>query len=131
MDNSIYPTQARTVEIADFRTEAEARNFGDEFRKYLVPDVIDGPELAPDVAKLEGLSGAWVEINYNDIVRYRSGKDPVIRDQADWHVHRLYTDLEDERFPETQEISRASGFKVDGRVGSNEGIDTSVPPLEL
>ena len=80
MDNSIYPTQARTVEMADFKTEAEAKAFSDEFRRYLIPGVIDGPELAPDVAKLEGLSGEWKAMDYPAIVDYMSGSRTVTRE---------------------------------------------------
>ncbi len=127
MDDSIYPSYARTVEIADFRTEAEAKNFSDEFRQHLIPNLLDGPELAPDVAKLEGLPGKWAAINYDDIVRYMSDHDAVIREQSDWHVHRPYSELDAEWFPEMDEMNGTSSPEVDGR----ESIDTSIPPLEL
>lgn len=88
MDDSIYPTEARTIEIADFNTEAEAKTFSDEFRRYLVPGVIDGPELAPDVARLEGLSGKWEEMNYNQIVDYMSSNHTVVSEESDWRLHK-------------------------------------------
>ena len=129
MDDTIYPTQARTVEMADFRTEAEAREFGDEFRKHLIPGLIDGPELAPDVARLEGLSGAWTEINYDDIVRYMSSGDPVIWDKADWHVHRPYGELDAETFAETHHTSTT---EIEAnRLASNDDFDMSLPAPEL
>lgn len=88
MDDSIYPTQARTVEVADFKTEAEAKAFSDEFRSYLIPGVIDGPELAPDVAKLEGLSGEWQAMDYPAIVDYMSDDKTIIRQPEQWRLHR-------------------------------------------
>lgn len=88
MDDSIYPTEARTVEIADFNTEAEAKAFGDAFRRYLIPDVIDGPELAPDVAQLEGLSGTWEAMDYPTIVDYMSSSKTITREPDQWRLHR-------------------------------------------
>ena len=59
MDDTIYPTEARTLEMAHFASEQDAAKFEAEFRGYLVPGLLDGPDLAPEVAKLEGLSGEW------------------------------------------------------------------------
>jgi hypothetical protein len=87
MDDSIYPTEARTVEMAHFTSDDDARKFDTEFRSYLVPELIDGPELAPEVAKLEGLSGEWEEIDYQGIVDYMSGKRTIVREADDWHLH--------------------------------------------
>ena len=104
MDDSIYPTQARTVEIADFNTETEAKTFSNEFRRYLVPGVIDGPELAPDVARLEGLSGEWQGMDYQAIVDYMSGSRTVTREPDQWRLHQsdeeheLHDEMDDLRF---------------------------------
>lgn len=87
MDDSIYPTEARTLEMAHFTSDDDARKFDAEFRSYLVPELLDGPELAPEVAKLEGLSGEWEEMNYNQIVDYMSGNRTVVREESDWHLH--------------------------------------------
>lgn len=50
-------TEARALEIVHFANDEDARNFETAFRSYLVPGLPDGPELAPEAAKLEGLSG--------------------------------------------------------------------------
>ena len=39
--------------------------------------MIDGPELPPDVARLEGLSGEWQGMDYQAIVDYMSGARTV------------------------------------------------------
>lgn len=87
MDYSIYPTEARTLEMAHFASEDDARKFETEFRSYLMPGLLDGPELAPEVAKLEGLSGGWEEMNYQGIVDYMSGRRTIVREESDWHLH--------------------------------------------
>jgi hypothetical protein len=87
MDDSIYPTEARTVEMAHFASEADAAKFDAEFRGYLVPGLLDGPELAPEVAKLEGLSGEWEEMDYDKIVDYMSGRRTIVREESEWRLH--------------------------------------------
>lgn len=87
MDDSIYPTEARTVEIAHFANDEDARRFEDEFRGYLVPDLLDAPELAPEVAKLEGLAGEWHEMDYDAIVSYMSGRRTITHELNNWHLH--------------------------------------------
>jgi hypothetical protein len=87
MDNSMDPTEARTLEMAHFANKEDAKKFEAEFRSYLVPDLLDGPELAPEVAKLEGLSGEWQEMDYRGIVDYMSGNRTIVREKNDWHLH--------------------------------------------
>ncbi|MBE2268362.1 MAG: hypothetical protein IAE80_09030, partial [Anaerolinea sp.] len=87
MDDSVYPTEARTLEMAHFANEEDARKFETEFRSYLVPGLIDGPELAEEVAKLEGLSGEWEEMDYRGIVDYMNGNHTIVREADDWHLH--------------------------------------------
>ncbi|MBN8638506.1 MAG: hypothetical protein J0M07_24550 [Anaerolineae bacterium] len=87
MDDSIYPTEARTLEMAHFANEDDARKFEAEFHSYLVPELLDGPELAPEVAKLEGLSGEWEEMDYRGIVDYMSGDRTIVRDESEWRLH--------------------------------------------
>lgn len=87
MDDSLYPSQARTLEMAHFADEADARKFEAEFRSYLIPGLLDGPELAPEVAKLEGLSGNWQAMTERDILDSMSGNRTIIRDLTDWHLH--------------------------------------------
>jgi hypothetical protein len=87
MDDSIYPTEARTLEMAHFTNEDDARKFETEFRSYLVTGLLDGPELAPEVAKLEGLSGEWEQMNYRGIVDYMSGDRTIVREAGEWRLH--------------------------------------------
>ncbi|GIK27924.1 MAG: hypothetical protein BroJett007_10620 [Chloroflexota bacterium] len=96
MDDSIYPTEARTVEMAHFASDDDARKFEAEFRSYLVPELLGGPELAPEVAKVEGLSGEWEAMNYNQIVDYMSGNRTVVREESDWHLHNPNAEREAE-----------------------------------
>jgi|GEM_PF-4363781 hypothetical protein len=87
MSDADYPTEARTVEMAHFASESDAAKFDAEFRGYLVPGLLDGPELAPEVAKLEGLSGEWHDMDYDEIVGYMSGKRTIVREESHWRLH--------------------------------------------
>lgn len=103
MDDSVYPTEARTLEMAHFADEKDAKKFDAEFRGYLVPGLLDGPELAPEVAKLEGLSGEWEDMNYRGIVDYMSGSRTIVREADDWHLHNPNAEHEArEQFEDTQ-----------------------------
>jgi hypothetical protein len=87
MDDTVYPTEARTIEMAHFANEEDAKKFDAEFRSYLVPGLLDGPELAPEVAKLEGLSGEWEDMDYRGIVDYMSGHRTMVRAESEWYLH--------------------------------------------
>ena len=103
MDDTVYPTEARTLEMAHFANEADATKFDAEFRGYLVPGVLDAPELAPEVAKLEGLSGEWRDMDYSEIVEYMSGSRTVVREADSWHLHEPNAEREtQERFESPQ-----------------------------
>jgi len=103
MDDTVYPTEARTLEMAHFATEADAAKFDAEFRGYLVPGLLDGPELAPEVAKLEGLSGEWRDMDYGEIVDYMSGKRTVVREESEWRLHNPNAEREAELQVNTDE----------------------------
>lgn len=87
MDDTMYPTHARTLEIAHFTSEAERRSFSEEFMRFVIPGVMEGPELSEEVAKLEGMSGQWIEMDQRAIVDYMSGKRTIVRDTAEWRPH--------------------------------------------
>jgi len=87
MDDTVYPTEARTLEMAHFADEKDAAKFDAEFRGYLVPGLLDGPELAPEVAKLEGLPGTWEDMDSQGIVDYMSGNRTIVREENSWHLH--------------------------------------------
>lgn len=98
MDDSIYPTEARRLEVAHFADEASSRKFEAEFRSYLVPGILDGPDLAPAVAKLEGLPGVWEEMGFHDIVAHMSGAHVIVQDAPAWHMHKPEAEREFEGF---------------------------------
>jgi hypothetical protein len=103
MDDTVYPTEARTLEMAHFADEKDAAKFDAEFRGYLVPGLLDGPELAPEVAKLEGLSGEWEDMDYRGIVDYMSGSRTIVREADDWHLHNPNAEREPQvRFETSQ-----------------------------
>ncbi len=69
--------ESRTLEMAHFPSVEAAEKFEQDFRSYLVPGLLDAPELAKEVAKLEGLSGEWIEMEGNSLVR----------EADEWQVH--------------------------------------------
>jgi len=83
--------------MAHFADQQEAERFEAEFRSYLVLGVMDGPDLAPEVAKMEGLAGEWEDMNYRGIVDFMSGQRTVVRETSDWHLHDPNAERETER----------------------------------
>ena len=71
-----------------------------------MPGVIDGPELAPEVAKLEGLPGVWDEIGYWDLVRHMSGGHAIVKDATEWHLHSPHAEREVRDPFETVDLER-------------------------
>lgn len=94
MDDATYPTEARMVEMAHFANDEDARKFEAEFRSYLVPGLLEAAELAPEVAKLEGLSGAWEAMDEQGIVHYMRGDRTVVREVDEWQLHNPYAERE-------------------------------------
>lgn len=88
IDEAVYPTEARRLEVAHFADENASKKFEAEFRSYLVPGVIDGPELAPEVAQLEGLSGEWETLGVQAIATHMSAEQAVVKDKMEWQFHR-------------------------------------------
>jgi hypothetical protein len=80
-----YPTHAKTLEMARFETAGQAQKFATDFEGYIAPGLLDPPELAEEVAKLEGLPVAWYDLGYHDIVNYMSGDGKVMREAEGWH----------------------------------------------
>ncbi|KXK53792.1 MAG: hypothetical protein H3C32_16685 [Anaerolineae bacterium] len=94
MDDTVYPTEARRLEVGHFADEDASRKFEAEFRSFLVPGIMEGPDLAPAVAKLEGLAGEWEPLGFQDISAFMSGAHPVIKDAAEWQLHYPHVDRE-------------------------------------
>ena len=70
-----------------FETTAAADKFGKEFNGYLVPGLLDGPELAQEVAQLEGLPVEWKTLEGHDLKAYQNAELTLTRDPADWHPY--------------------------------------------
>jgi hypothetical protein len=87
MDDSISPTEARRLEVAHFADGAASRKFEAEFREYLIPGMLDGPELAPEVARLEGLSGLWEPVGNSKIDEVMKADHALVKQAADWRIH--------------------------------------------
>jgi hypothetical protein len=66
--------------------------------------VLDGPELAPEVAKLEGLSGEWEALDWRGITRLMAGDRAVVREANDWHLHDPQAEREAEMLVEPRRI---------------------------
>jgi hypothetical protein len=77
IDDAITPTHARQLEIAHFATEWAAEKYAKEFCGYLIPGLLDGPELAKEAAKLEGMSGVWEDLGYRDIADTLNERDTI------------------------------------------------------
>jgi hypothetical protein len=77
----------RMLEMVHFETTEAADKFGKEFNSYLQPGLLEGPELAQEVAKLEGLSGAWKTLEGDDLTAYRNAELTLTRDPSDWHPY--------------------------------------------
>jgi len=78
--------------MARFETAAQADKFANDFTGYIRPGLLDPPELAEEVAKLEGLPVAWHDLGYQDIVDFMSGDRTVVREAEEWHHHKPHSE---------------------------------------
>jgi hypothetical protein len=77
----------KLLEMAHFETTAAADKFGKEFNGYLVPGLLDGSELAVEVARLEGLPIEWKTLEGDDLKAYQNTELTLTRNPADWHPY--------------------------------------------
>ena len=77
----------RMLEMTHFETTEDADKFGKEFKGYLIPDVLEGPELAEEVAKLEGHPVEWKTLEGDELKEYQSGELTLTREPSDWHPY--------------------------------------------
>jgi hypothetical protein len=77
----------RMLEVAHFETTEAADRFWVAFQGYLVPGLLDGPELAEEVARLEGLPAEWKTLDGQELEDYRDFKLTLTRDPADWQPY--------------------------------------------
>lgn len=86
IDDTTYPTEARRLEVACFASPDDARKFEADFRAYLIPGVLDAPELAEEVARQNGLSAEWEQMSYREIVAVM-GETKLCQADEDWKLH--------------------------------------------
>ncbi len=77
----------RMLEMAHFETTEAADKFGKEFNGYLMPGLLEGPELAVEVARLEELPVDWKTLEGDDLKAYQDGQYTLTRDLSDWHPY--------------------------------------------
>ncbi|MEQ8676549.1 MAG: hypothetical protein RIC84_25260 [Aggregatilineales bacterium] len=77
----------RMLEMAHFETIEASDKFGEEFKGYLMPGLLEGPELAEEVTRLEGHPVEWKTLEGQELDDYRDLKLTLTRDPADWHPY--------------------------------------------
>jgi hypothetical protein len=77
----------RMLEMAHFETPEAVDRFGKDFNSYLIPGLLDGPELAVEVARLEGLPAEWKTLAGDDLKAYQNSELTLTRDLSDWHPY--------------------------------------------
>jgi hypothetical protein len=82
----------RMLEMAHFETTEAADKFGREFNGYLMPGVLEGPELAQEVARLEGLPVEWKTLEGDDLTAYQNLTLALTCDPADWHPYNPHAE---------------------------------------
>jgi hypothetical protein len=73
--------------MAHFETTAAASRFGKEFNGYLVPGLLDGPELAVEVVRLEGLPAEWKTLEGDELKAYQNAELTLTRTSSEWHPY--------------------------------------------
>ncbi len=77
----------KMLEMAHFESPEAVDKFGKDFNSYLIPGLLDGPELAVEVARLEGLPAEWKTLEGDDLKAYQKAELTLTRDSAEWHVY--------------------------------------------
>src|SRR5688500_15022754 len=60
------------LEMAHFATTDATDEFKQAFQGYLVPGLMEGPDLAQEVARLEGLPVEWKALQGEDLKAYQN-----------------------------------------------------------
>jgi len=89
IDNPPIPKEEpfRMLEMAHFETTAAAEKFSKEFNSYIMPDILEGPELAEEVARLEGRPMEWKTLEGNELKAYQNDELVIKHDAKDWHPY--------------------------------------------
>jgi hypothetical protein len=76
------------MDVAHFEQAAQAEAFTDVFHDNVEPGVLDGPTLAAEIARQEGLLGEHRLLSGVEMENYINGDLSLICDPAEWHPHR-------------------------------------------
>ena len=77
----------KILEMAHFESPEDADKFSKEFRSYIVPGLLDGPELAVEVARLEEHPIEWKSLDGQDLNNYRNMNYVVTHDVDSWKLY--------------------------------------------
>jgi hypothetical protein len=77
----------RILEMAHFETPDAADKFSKEFNGYLMPGLLEGPELAVEVARLEELPVDWKTLEGGNLKAYQDGQYILTHDLSDWRPY--------------------------------------------
>jgi hypothetical protein len=80
------------LEMAHFDTPEDANKFSKEFRGYLVPGLLSGPELAEEVARLEEHPIEWKTPDGQDLDDYRNLDYVVTHDIDSWKLYNPHAE---------------------------------------
>lgn len=80
-------TPFQMMEMAHFEKEQEMENFSKDFWNYLMPGVLEGPELATEVARLEGLPAEYRTLDGQELEDYRNAELTLTRTPEQWHPY--------------------------------------------
>jgi hypothetical protein len=75
------------LEIVHFESTEATDKFGKEFNGYLMPGLLEGPELAVEVARLEELPVDWKILEGDDFKAYQDAQYTLTHDPSDWHPY--------------------------------------------
>ena len=76
---------ANMLEVAHFETAQQADKFMEEFKGYLMPGVLEAPELAQEVTRLEGHSAEWQTLDADTLSDIDKGEFALTRDADQWN----------------------------------------------
>jgi hypothetical protein len=80
------------LEMAHFDTVEAVDDFKQEFNGYLAPGIMKGPDLAVEVARLEGLPVEWKTLEGDDRRAFQEGHFALAYKAADWHLYNPHAD---------------------------------------
>lgn len=80
------------LEMAHFESPEDADKFSKEFRGYLMPGLLDGPELAEEVARLEEHPVEWRRLDGQDLNDYRNLDYIVTHDTGSWKLYNPHAE---------------------------------------